>query len=341
MIHDPDPTSAPIQKPSWPALWNLLKIILAAVLTYIVLSNTDVKQLLDVLGNASMPWLLVSLLLFTLLTLLKSIQYYVLIGAGLRYGDVLNVVILQNAISNFVTSGAGIVSMVASLRMDHGVKISRSLVMFTLTKVGDLLAIGLGLLISSMLVWRGIEALHGLVTVLLGGIGALICLVLLAVGLRGRFTSRVAQLLERAGLARLSPVKSGLSALQALAGMGQGRVLGRLAIVLVYSVLYLLLNVAWAYANFSVFRLQLDLVSVVFVNMLMQLISLIPIQVFGGLGVSEAGMLYFFGVLGISSVVLTSPLIGMRLLVYLESAVVLLYLPVRSAIRRARPQVLR
>jgi uncharacterized membrane protein YbhN (UPF0104 family) len=67
---------------------------------------------------------------------------------------------------------------------------------------------------------------------------------------------------------------------------------------------------------------------------MLQLISYLPIQVFGGLGLTETSMLYFYGFFHSPQVELAAILIGMRLLFYLENLLVLIYLPLHSLFSR-------
>jgi uncharacterized membrane protein YbhN (UPF0104 family) len=237
-------------------------------------------------------------------------------------------------VSNYLASGAGVVSLLASLRLEHGVKVSRSLIVFSLTKVGDLMAIWLGLLISCGLLWDRIGILRGPVILLLAGIGIAIGLVGLVIALRQGFVGLLEAILVRFGLADIPVVRRGLAILQTLAEMDPGRLASRLGWIFLFSSVYLLFNIAWAYANFRVFHVQLSVVSIAFVNMLIQVISLVPIQVFGGLGVSEVSMLYFFETIGSPQSALVSPLIGIRILFYFSNLVPLLYLPVHGMISR-------
>ncbi len=73
-----------------------------------------------------------------------------------------------------------------------------------------------------------------------------------------------------------------------------------------------------------------------FANTLLQLISYLPIQVFGGLGLTETSMLYFYSYFLPHQAELAAALIGIRLLFYLENLLVLLYLPLQS-LRSRRP----
>ncbi len=92
-------------------VWNLLKIVLALGLLIYVLSRAELASLISVLKNASIFWLIVSGVLYFLLTLLKALQYHVLMQDELTYAQVLNVVVWQNAVSNFFLAGAGILNV--------------------------------------------------------------------------------------------------------------------------------------------------------------------------------------------------------------------------------------
>ena len=59
-------------------VWNLSKIVLALGLLIYVLSSAELTSLISALKNASVFWLIVSGVLYFLLTLLKALQYHVL-----------------------------------------------------------------------------------------------------------------------------------------------------------------------------------------------------------------------------------------------------------------------
>jgi uncharacterized membrane protein YbhN (UPF0104 family) len=77
----------------------------------------------------------------------------------------------------------------------------------------------------------------------------------------------------------------------------------------------------------------------VFANTLMQLVSYLPIQVFGGLGLTESSMLYFLSFFSLPQAELAAVLIGNRLLFYLENLLVLIYLPLHSLLSPRIPEV--
>lgn len=313
------------------SLWNLVKIVLACGLIGYVLSKSDLSVLASTLKNASGFWLVVSVVLYVLLTLLKALQYSVLMRGSLTYLQVLNVTIWQNAVSNFFLSGAGIAAYVTMTRLEHEVKISRSVTIFLMTKLGDLFAIWVMLLVSSNLVWADIGSLHVPVILLIAGIGSVMLLFFLTILFRQRFLSVVNRIVELLKMSRVRFIEDGLNYLQSLAGMEQKKIITTFGLLLLYSFIYLIVSIGFIYANLAIFHLQLNVIAVMFVSVLIQLVSYFPISVFGGLGVTETSALYFWSFFGIPQDTLAPALIGIRVVFYLFNLIPLIYLPLYSA----------
>lgn len=324
-------TSVPSRKRGTSTLWNLLKIVLALGLVMYVVSRADVPSLVSTLRNASLFWLIISGSLYVLLTFLKALQYFILLRDRLTYPQVLNVIVWQNAVSNFFLAGAGIAAYITMSHLEHDVKISRSITVFILTKMGDLIAIWAALLVASRLVWSEIGLLQTLVIVLLGGMGSVILLFFLTIFFRQRFISAFNSVLERLKISRVKFIESGMSYLRSLAGMEQNKVLTTLGLLILYSFIYLAVSIICTYANFAIFRLQLDFFAVIFVTILIQLASYFPVSVFGGLGVTETSALYFWSFFEIPEQVMAPALIGMRIVFYLLNLIPLIYLPAYAA----------
>ena len=324
-------TSTPSRKSGTASLWNLLKIVLAFGLVLYVLSRSDLPTLVSTLQNASLFWLIISGVLYFVLTLLKALQYSVLMPGRLTYPQVLNVTIWQNAVSNFLLAGAGIAAYITMTRLEHEVKVSRSVTIFLLTKVGDLIAIWVALLVASYLVWSDIGVLQAPVILLLLGIGSVMLLFFLTILLRQRFVSVVNRMLEWLKISRIKFIESGMSYLQSLANMEQNKVLTTLSLLILYSFLYLAVTIVCTYTNLAIFHLQPDISAVLFVGVLIQLVSYFPVSVFGGLGITETSALYFWSFFDIPQEVLAPALIGIRVVFYLFNLIPLIYLPAYSA----------
>lgn len=316
------------------SFWNLLKVILAIALLFFVFSKTNLPDLTKTLQNISVPWLTVSVILFILVTLLKALQYHILMHEKMSYFQVLNLIVWQNVVSNYLMTGAGVVTYVTMTRMEHEMKISRSMTAFLLTKIGDLMAIGLTLLFSAVLLGSQIARLQGIVWFLLFMVGALVLVFFLSVFFRQKFVFWLANLLSHTPLSGSNLVQRALDYVQSLANMDPDKVMNMLGRLFLCSLVYLGASMAWVYASYAVFHLQLEPVKFVFVSVLMQLISYIPIVVFGGLGLTETSSLYLFGVFGISQASLAPVLVGNRILFYLLNLLPLIYLPLYEILQR-------
>jgi len=331
-------TSTTNRKSGLSSLWNFIKIILALALVLYVLSKSEPDKLISALQSASIFWFLLSGILYLLLTFLKALQYYVLMREKLTYPQVLNVIIWQNAVSNFFLAGAGIAAYITLTRIEHEVKISRSVTTFILTKMGDLIAIWLGLLLSIKLVWSRIGLLQTPVILLILGIGCVILFFLLTILFRQRFVSLVGKILEWLNLSKLRLIEDGMNYLQGLANMEQNKVLATFGMLLVYSFLYLAVTICLGYANLATFHVQPPVFAVIFVSILIQLVSYFPVGVFGGLGVTETSALYFWSFFEIPQGLLAPALIGIRVIFYLFNLIPLIYLPVYAAFRKPKAQ---
>jgi len=309
---------------------NLVKVLLAFLLIFFVFSKTDFAALYALRTQVETGWILLAFGLFFLMTLLKAFQYHLFLKQDVRYLQMLYIVVIQNVVSNFVATGAGIASYFALSRLEQGVKLSRSGVAFILTKVGDVVAIWVFLLMSSLLVWEQIVTLQGFVVGLLSALGMAILIVVLSILLRQKFSTQLRRLLEKLKLANLKYVRLGLDVLDEVVAQDEIFSLRLLGLATVYSLVYLMVTMWWFYANVRSFDVQIGMVAVVFVNVFIQLLSNIPIQAFGGLGVNESTSLFLYQFFYASQQELASALIGIRILFYLMNLATLLYLPFRN-----------
>ncbi len=319
--------------------WNILKLILALGLALFIFSKTDRASIVATLKSVSLFWLAISGTLFLLLTLLKALQYYILMRDELTYWQVLNVIIWQNAVTNFFLAGAGIATYITLSRVEHKIRVGQSLVIFLLIKVGDLTAIWLALLISSSLVWTQIRVIQTPMVFLLLGIGLILLIFVFTVVFRQRFVSTLNRVLDRLGISQIQLVERGALFLQNLANMKQEKVMGSFVLLLLCSILYLAVTMIWFYSNLAAFHLQMDAAPVVFVSNLMQLVSYFPVYVFGGIGITETSALYFWSFFQIPQDVLAPALIGIRILFYLSNLIPLIYLPVYAVRHKQKEQM--
>jgi uncharacterized membrane protein YbhN (UPF0104 family) len=317
-------------------LWNIFKTILALALIGLVFSKTDLGQLAGLAGRVSPGWLLLDLVLFIALTLIKTGQYHALTGREVQYGRLLNIIILQNAVSNFVASSAGIASFLTLMKAEQGIKLRTGAASLVIAKMGDLLAVALFLALTTALAGGQVPVLRDLAILLLLGITLAVGVFLLTIFLRQRFIGLLRSVLAAIHLLRLPLVQKGVEALQFLADQEDGVIFRSLRLGSAYSLVYMAVTFAWSYCNLRVFSVVIPWNVVGFVTALMQLISWVPIQVFGGLGITETTLVYLYGSFGLPQPEMAAVSIGLRLLLYFLSLVVLAYVPLSGLLLRGR-----
>jgi uncharacterized membrane protein YbhN (UPF0104 family) len=308
-------------------VWNTIKILLAVLLIAYVISRTDLKAVRHTWQILSQSWLLLSVLCFVVMTIIKALEYRALIDPPLSFWNVLNIIVMQNAISNFVSNAAGVVSYMSMFRAEHGVRLSRSAVAFIVVKVGDLVAILCMLTISMGMIWSKLYTLHGLLLFLSAGILAALLVFLTTLFSRQWLVGLLERFLAWSRLVKFEPVQRVLELLKDLGGQEQSVVMGMLLRGVVYSGLYFSLTIAWFYATIRAFSIPIIFPEILFISAMLQVISFIPIQVFGGLGVTEVSSLYLYGLFGVPQVEISAALIGIRIYNTLLNALTLLYIP--------------
>ena len=317
------------------SLWNIVKFLLAIGLVIFVVKKTDFAQIILLSKRLSWTWLSFRAIFFIILILLKSFQYYSLIG-GVHYKDVLNVVVWQNAISNFISNSAGIASYMTMLKAEQNVKLTRSGFTFVIVKFGDLLTICLYLIFSAIVVWNQIQPLQSLTILLVLGILSGLGIFLITILLRERFVNFVERILAWLKLDRFSLVSRGLEMLRSLAEENQQVIFSLLRTGIFTSLIYMSATMVYAYTIIGIFDLPIGIWSSIYITTLLQLVSFVPIQVLGGLGVSDLTMVYLFGIFGISQAEMSAISLGVRALFYTMNALMLLYIPINALIQKKK-----
>lgn len=315
-------------------VWNTAKLFLAVILIIVVISKTNFDQIKLLKDDVAWGWLFLHFLSFILMTLLKASQYHLLFGSRTKYKNVFRIVVWQNAISNFIASGAGIASFMAMLKAEQNVKLTHSGVIFLITKFGDLLAICLYLSLSTGLVWSQIQSLRWLSILLIGGLLLGLGTFLIVVIRRERFVNFVIDALTFLKLDRISLVARAIELLHSLAQENKKTVFALLRTSMLVSLVYLSVTMLSAYTGIRMFDVKLGVWPVIFVAALMQLVSFVPIQVLGGLGVTELSAVYFYSFFGLDQGQMSAVMLGFRAVFYLMNFIILLYLPIAAFLEK-------
>ena len=316
------------------SILNVIKILLALLLAGYVISRTDFGQVRAVVEDVSIPWLAAYFLLFILSTLAKALQYRIVIGEDVAFPRVLNVVVIQNMASNFLAATAGIASYLTLFRVEHGVKVSRAMIAFLLTKVGDVTAILFLLVLSLGAVWSRIEVLQWMSVLLAAGMALFLLGFLLILVYRGTFFNLLQRVLKWMRLSELVLVQKGMDILEAVSRQERDSLLNKMKGVIVGSFLYLVVTLFWLYTGLRVFNIRLEVWEVAYSSALYYLVTYVPIQIFGGLGVTDTSMMFVYRLFGPSLPEMAAVMIGQRILVYLMNLSLLVYLPLYAAVYR-------
>ncbi|SRR5581483_5348682 len=322
-----------IAKDKWK---DVLKITLAFLLIGIVFSRTNIQNIIAVWDIISWPWLLVSVAVFFAMTVVKAVQYWALFDSRVPYLQVLRVATFQNALTNLVSNAAGIASYLTMFRVEQNVKLKHSGAIFIITKAGDLFSMAFFLLLSAWLVWARTNILHQLVLLVLGVVFLALLVFWTAVFFRQKFILQLHRITHWMRLDRASIIERGLNMLQSVAEQEQRTVVRMFLLGLTLSMSYMTLTMAYSYSRIQTFHIPLDLWAIVFVASLMQFVSIIPIQILGGLGINEVTLLYLYGLFGITQVDLPAILVGLRVLFYLFNLALLLYMPIDTFVSRVK-----
>jgi uncharacterized protein (TIRG00374 family) len=310
--------------------WGVVKIGLAVALAGFVLRKSSVAELAALWQRTSLPWLLAAILFFWATLWSNARCYWVVLDKKVAFPQVLSLVLLQTIFGNLIATSAGAASFVGVLRSKHDIPLSRGISALLLSRFGDIIALMLALGLSSAFVWFQVSSLQLLVVLLLSAMIGLIGIFVVVLILRQRLVRLLDRLIVLLRLNRLGLVERFVHGLSDLAEQDTGYVQRLICPMLVYSLASMTFSLAFAYAIVHVFAIPIGLWQVVFMSSLLQFMTLIPIQVFGGLGVLDVANLYLYGLFGISQAVVTSAIIGSRILFYLMNLLLLFYFPLES-----------
>ena len=316
-------------------LWVFIKIIFSLGLLAYIFTQTNYEQLISLKYRFSWGWFIVTALVFFVMLLIKTYQYYVFIGRKLGYFHLLEIVIIQNLLMNFVATAAGIASYLTMLGVEEDVRFGKATESFVLVKIGDVVAVSLYLLFSLVFI-RPLptDALPIVVIVASASLGFLL-LLLTSVIFREKFLSLLKMVVKFFRISRLGLVQKSFGYLEKLVAYSRIELLRIIGHASLISLIYMGVTMFWGYARFRNFSLHLDVFTVIFIISLLQFASWVPIYIFGGLGLSEGMYIYLLGIFSPESTALAAILIGMRVVIYLLNASTLLYLPIRAAFQRS------
>ena len=318
--------------------WGWFKLILALVLVGFVVSRIKLEDVAALTGQMSPAWLLLCAFCFLGWIAVAARRYWWLIDRSVPYPQAVSVVVIQTVVGNLLATGAGLVSYLALLRTRHQVGVGQGVWSIFLARFLDLLVFLPALIWSGGWLWSRITPLHWLVILLTAGLSLLVVLLGLILFFRRRAAGPLKRLTGTLGLDRLTLTSRFMRALDDLSRQ-EPKMLRRLWRPLaVHSVAALVLSFGVFYGTVRFFGIPIGIWPMVFMFTLTQLLMLVPIHVFGGLGVVDVPLLFLYAMFGVSQQLVAPVVIGGRLLLYIWNLLALLYLPLEGHVRpKSRP----
>lgn len=306
------------------AIWQIVKFATAFGLIAIVISEVNVESVAVLWKRISMSWFLLSILSFYASIWFMARRYWVVIGKRISFHDLLHIVLYQNIMGNLITTAAGAAWYVGILHNKHNIQVTNGLLSLLLARFGDLLTLLVSLSFATLVVWRQIPTLHVVVTIVILILIAVALISLLMLVFRRGLVEIVGRILDKLHLHQKVFVRRIFAAFTAFSN--QEIVESRLCSIGAftgYSVLTLGTMLLFAYSSLQVFGVRIDIWPVIFVVSLTQIMTLVPIQIFGGLGLYDFTYFYLYGLFGFDGSEFAAVIVGLRLCFYLTNSVLL------------------
>lgn len=317
-------------------LWTGFKILLALVLIVVLFARTSPTEILDVWQRASLVWLLGSFLFFYATFWAMAQRYWLLIGRRIPFSNLLGLVIFQTVLGNLVATSAGAISYVVMLRARYNIRATTGVSSLILSRLGDAVVVWLALLVAVGFVWGQVQSLHWLLVALMLGLGGILLACASVLIWRERLVHLVERILAKTPLAKSAVLHSLVEKASALAQISTAELVQLGLRAAFWSFAIFAINFAFAICNVAMFHVPIGMPQLLFLYVFTLLLGILPIQVFGGLGVYEVSMVFLYGMFGIDAAYITPILLSWRVLFYVMNLLVLVYLPIEGHFKTAR-----
>lgn len=304
-------------------IWQILKLATAFSLIAAVISEVNVESMAMLWQRISVPWFVLSILAFYAALWSMARRYWVVIGTRISFDDLLQIVLYQNIMGNLITTAAGAAWYVGILRNKHNIQVTNGLLSLLLARFGDLLILLVSLSFATLVVWRQIPTLHLVVTIAIFLLIAAALISLLILVLRRQLVEIVDRILDKFNLHQKAFVRRIFTAFTAISNQEIAESRLCIGAFTGYSVVTLGTMLIFAYSCFQVFGVRIDIWPVIFVVSVTQIMTLVPIQIFGGLGLYDFTYLYLYGLFGFGGPEFAAVILGFRFCFYLTNLVLL------------------
>lgn len=323
-----------VKLPSRATIWHGAKVVLAVALVVVVVTKTSAAEMSALLGRLSWPWLLAFLAASYSSFIFLTYRYWLLIERQITFRQALNLVIVQAVVGNLVASVAGMASYVAILRARYDVHVTQSVASLVIARVVDVAVLLAALVLSSAMVWPQVEVIGWLVAGLALTLAGVLVVLGLAFVYRGRMAELTEHVLRVMRIDRFGVVRRGLEMLRVLAQHDLTHMRPLLGPVTIASVFLLGCSVVSSYCSVQLFHIPIGVPEIIFMVVLVQLMSVVPIHVLGGLGVSDLTVMYIYVLFGVGEAAIAPVIVAARLIFYAMNLLLVLYIAGDALLRR-------
>lgn len=306
-------------------LWTGVKVALAFGLLYLILSQVSYQDLSALVFKLQLAWLIPTVFFSFSILWAFARRFAVLLKGQVPFSKLLGVVILQTAVGNLLGAVFGALSYIAMLRGRYQIKVESGFGSVLLARWGDLAVWIPTLMVSGIFVWDKLNDFQNVAIV----VSIVLSAVVIAVPIGIVYSKPLARWMQP----RIKPssrhhrIEAGIEQVGALASLNNREAIKLLIKVFSRSLVVMGFSFLYAFCHARLFALPLSLAEIIFVNAIVLLISYLPIQVFGGLGVYEFSAVYLYGLFGVAPGYAISVVIGTRILIIVLTGASLLYLP--------------
>ncbi|EFO81280.1 glycosyl transferase, group 1 [Oscillochloris trichoides DG-6] len=313
-------------------IWVVLKVLLAMILIVIVFFQVNPRDLLNFWQGINLYWLPISLISYLMVIWITAIRYWILVDRKIHQVHAIGMTVIQTIIGNFFASSAGAISYIMLLRGRHSVQLSHGIASVLLSRLGDLIGLTLGLVCASILIWSQITPLHWLIGILIFLLFVVLVSIFLVYIFRQPALHLLKSILHITRLDRLDLIRRSVGQISILIEQSPQQIKASFGPFLFSSMVLLLVNVVFNYTTQYMFGVFIGVWELVFVFAVTQLLFIIPVHVFGGLGIYEITAIYLYALVGVPDEQLAPLVISSRIYLYLLNLFIMLYLPIESYI---------
>ena len=316
-------------------IWQVVKFATAFGLIAIVISEVNLESVSVLWKRVSMSWFLLSIVAFYGSIWFMARRYWSLIGTQISFKELFHFVIYQTIMGNMITTAVGAAWYVGALRNEGKIRITRSLFSLVAARFGDLVTLLVTLVIATLVVWRHVPTLQVLIIVVISVLTGVALIGVLTLIFRRRVVAFIGQVIDKRNLRGKSFLNRTLHQLTSFLNQEAAQYRQSIGPFSIYSVLILLSMLIFAYSSLQIFGVRIEIWPVVFVVALTQIMSFLPVQVFGGLGIYDITYLHLYGIFGMDRSEFAAVIIGLRLCYYVAnlSLLPLLLITARFRIR--------